>query len=92
MIPGTKMEIETTVIIKETFKNFPFKEQKVNVDVNDVFSIGNGQDRILQHETRTMIRKIGVLAGGIIVALMVLWMIKRSAQVVAENIARLTSN
>ena len=56
LIPGTKMEMETTVVIKETFKNFTFKEQKVNVDVNDVFSIGNGQDRILKHETRTMIR------------------------------------
>ena len=56
--------METTVVIKETFINFTFKEQKVNVDENDVFSIGNGQDRVLKHETRTMIRKIGVLTGG----------------------------
>ena len=56
--------METTVVIKEAFINFTFKEQKVNVDENDVFSIGNGQDRVLKYETRTMIRKIGVLTGG----------------------------
>ena len=51
-----------------------------------------GQDRILKNETRTMLKKVGVLTGGITLALVVLWMIKRSTQVIARNIARITSS
>ena len=92
LVPETKMEMETTVVIKESFKNFNFKEQKVYINVDDVFSIGNGQDRILKNETRKVLKKVGVLAGGITLALVVLWMIKRSTQVIARNIARMTSS
>ena len=86
------MEMDTTVVIKESFKNFTFKEQKVNINVDDVFSIGNGQDRILKNETRAMLKKAGVLTGGITLALVILWLIKRSTQMVARNIARMTSS